>query len=95
LWNLLQVVETAHRTGHWEDLVRYLLMARKKAREAYVESELIYAYARTGRLADLEDFIAGGKILLFAFIFLVTRRMSRPWTWDMGAGCFSGESCIW
>ena len=34
-------------------------MARKKAREAYIESELIYAYARTGRLADLEDFIAG------------------------------------
>ncbi|CAG0883299.1 unnamed protein product [Cyprideis torosa] len=54
----MQVVETAHRTGHWEDLVRYLLMARKKTREAYIESELIYAYARTGRLADMEDFIA-------------------------------------
>ncbi|CAG0882402.1 unnamed protein product [Darwinula stevensoni] len=55
----MQVVETTHRTGHWEDLVRFLQMARKKTREAYVESELIYAYARTGRLADLEDFIAG------------------------------------
>ncbi|CAG0919676.1 unnamed protein product [Notodromas monacha] len=55
----MQVVDTAHRTGHWEDLVRYLLMAQKKAREAYVESELMYAYARTGRLAELEDFVAG------------------------------------
>lgn len=43
----------------WEDLVRYLQMARKKARESYVESELIYAYAKTNRLADLEEFVSG------------------------------------
>lgn len=55
----IDVVETAHKTGNWEDLVRYLQMARKKARESYIESELIYAYARTNRLADLEEFISG------------------------------------
>lgn len=55
----MDVVETAHRTSHWEDLVRYLQMARKKSRESYIESELIYAYARTNRLADLEEFISG------------------------------------
>ncbi|XKL64875.1 hypothetical protein PGB90_004961 [Kerria lacca] len=55
----IDVVETAHRTESWEDLVRYLQMARKKARESYIESELIYAYARTSRLADLEEFISG------------------------------------
>lgn len=44
--------------GQWEDLVRYLVMARRKARESYVESELAYAYAKTNRLADLEEFIA-------------------------------------
>lgn len=55
----VDVVETAHRTSHWEDLVRYLQMARKKARESFIESELIYAYARTNRLADLEEFISG------------------------------------
>ncbi|KAK3914014.1 Clathrin heavy chain [Frankliniella fusca] len=55
----MDVVETAHRTENWEDLVRYLQMARKKARESYIESELIYAYARTNRLADLEEFISG------------------------------------
>lgn len=43
----------------WEDLVRYLQMARKKARESYIETELIYAYAKTGRLADLEEFVSG------------------------------------
>ncbi|XP_054155438.1 clathrin heavy chain 1-like isoform X3 [Oppia nitens] len=55
----MDVVATAHRTNSWEDLVRYLQMARKKAREAYIESELIYAYAKTNRYADLEEFISG------------------------------------
>lgn len=57
--SFMEVVATAHRTESWEDLVRYLQMARKKARESYVESELIYAYAKTNRLADLEEFISG------------------------------------
>ncbi|XP_045503328.1 clathrin heavy chain [Colias croceus] len=55
----MDVVATASAQQSWEDLVRYLQMARKKARESYIESELIYAYARTGRLADLEEFISG------------------------------------
>jgi clathrin heavy chain len=53
----MDVVDTATRTENWEDLVRYLQMARKKARDTYVESELIYAYAKTSRFADLEEFI--------------------------------------
>ncbi|GBP00542.1 Clathrin heavy chain [Eumeta japonica] len=55
----MDVVATAAKQESWDDLVRYLQMARKKARESYIESELIYAYARTGRLADLEEFISG------------------------------------
>ncbi|RWS28918.1 clathrin heavy chain 1-like protein [Leptotrombidium deliense] len=55
----MDVVTTAHKSGSWEDLVRYLQMARKKARESHIESELIYAYAKTGRLADLEEFVSG------------------------------------
>lgn len=55
----MDVVNATHKTGSWEDLVRYLQMARKKARESHIESELIYAYAKTNRLADLEEFISG------------------------------------
>merc|ERR1739848_665640 len=33
-------------------------MARKKARDTFVESELIFAYAKTSRFADLEEFIS-------------------------------------
>ena len=33
-------------------------MARKKSRETYIETELIFAYAKTTRMADLEEFIS-------------------------------------
>ena len=49
----------AGASGNWEELVKYLQMARKKARETFIETELIYAYAKTNRLAELEEFISG------------------------------------
>ena len=45
--------------GNYEDLVRYLQMARKKTRETFIETELVFAFAKTNRLADLEEFISG------------------------------------
>ena len=30
---------------NWEELVKYLQMARKKARETFIETELVFAYA--------------------------------------------------
>ena len=55
----MDVVDAAGKSGNYEDLVRYLQMARKNARDPYVETELIYAYAKTNRLAELEEFISG------------------------------------
>ena len=46
-------------SGNYEDLVRYLQMARKKTRESFIETELVFAFAKTNRLADLEEFISG------------------------------------
>ena len=57
--NYIEVVNVAGSSGNWEDLVKYLQMARKKARETFIETELIYAYAKTNRLAELEEFISG------------------------------------
>lgn len=39
--------------------MKFLQMARKKSRESYVETELIFALAKTNRLAELEEFING------------------------------------
>ncbi|KPP70923.1 clathrin heavy chain 1-like, partial [Scleropages formosus] len=55
----MEVVQAASHSGNWEDLVKFLQMARKKARESYVETELIFALAKTNRLAELEEFING------------------------------------
>lgn len=53
----LDVIERANAAGSWEELVKYLLMVRKKLRDAKVDSELAYAYARVGDLAALDEFI--------------------------------------
>lgn len=56
----LYITWSAHFTlGNFEDLVRYLLMAHKKTREPFIETELVFAFAKTNRLADLEEFISG------------------------------------
>jgi len=55
----MEVVDVATKNDSWEDLVKYLQMARKKARETFIETELVFAYAKTNRLADLEEFISG------------------------------------
>lgn len=39
--------------------MKFLMMARKKARESYVETELVFALAKTNRLAELEEFVNG------------------------------------
>ena len=46
-------------SGNFEDLMRYLQMAHKKMRETYIEAELVFAFAKTNCLADLEGFISG------------------------------------
>ena len=53
----LDVIERANAAGAYEELVKYLLMVRKKLRDAKVDSELAYAYARVGDLAALDEFI--------------------------------------
>jgi clathrin heavy chain len=51
------VIETASRADKYEDLVRYLQMARKSLREPAIDTELAFAYARTDRLHDMEEFL--------------------------------------
>lgn len=57
--NYKAVCTTASESKNWEDLVRYLQMARKKTQETFIDSELAFAFAKTNRLTDLEEFICG------------------------------------
>ncbi|OAJ39008.1 hypothetical protein, variant [Batrachochytrium dendrobatidis JEL423] len=60
--NFAEVIHVGGRSNKFEELVIYLKQARKTVREASVESELLFAYAKTARLADLEDFISSPNL---------------------------------
>lgn len=54
-----KVIQQAEASDSFPSLVKYLLMARQtKQRDTEIDSELIYAYAQTDRLDELEDFIS-------------------------------------
>ncbi|KAF4363466.1 hypothetical protein F8388_016594 [Cannabis sativa] len=53
----LDVIRAAEDVNVYDDMVRYLLMVRQKVKEPKVDGELIYAYAKIDRLADIEEFI--------------------------------------
>ncbi|KAF8920783.1 clathrin heavy chain 1 [Mucidula mucida] len=55
--NFAEVIEISNRAGKHDDLVRFLQMARKSLREPKIDTELAYAYAKTDRLHDMEDFL--------------------------------------
>lgn len=55
----VEVIDAAHRTGNYSELVQYLRMVRKKVKEvARVDTELVYSLAFINQLAELEEFIA-------------------------------------
>ena len=56
--NFRPVTAAAEAAGFFEDLTKYLNMCRKMIKEPYIETELIYAMAKTNHLAELEDFIS-------------------------------------
>jgi len=41
--NYIEVSKKCAATGSWEDLLRYLTMARDRSREPYIETELCFA----------------------------------------------------
>jgi len=53
-----EVIEAAEQANLYDDLVRFLQMARTKGKEPTVDTELIWALAKTDNLRDLDDFIS-------------------------------------
>ena len=60
--NYSEVIEIATHAGKDEDLIKYLRMARKTLREPPIDTALAFAYARTDRLSELEDFLRGTNV---------------------------------
>ena len=57
-----EVISVCFQQAAFEPLITYLQMARRKTKEQFIDSELIYAFAMTNRLTELEDFIAGPNV---------------------------------
>jgi len=54
-----EVIEAARKAGLYDELVKFLKMARTKVREPRVDSELAYALAKNPKLeSELTDFLA-------------------------------------
>jgi len=55
----VEVIQAAEREELFDDLVNFLLMARKTAKDQLVDTELVYSYAKTDALAAMEEFVSG------------------------------------
>merc|ERR1711871_731028 len=56
------VIARSKMSNDFAALTEYLIMCRKKVKESVIDTELVYAYARTDSLADMEEFISGSNI---------------------------------
>merc|ERR1719163_1120180 len=56
------VISAADTSGNHTELATYLVMCRKKVKEAHVDTELIYAYAKSQQFAQLEEFISAPNV---------------------------------
>jgi len=56
------VINAAKNDEIYDDLIQFLKMARSKLKEPSIDNELIYCYAKSGRLADMEEFITQSNV---------------------------------
>ena len=58
----VMVCAEANASEIWAELIPYLKMARKTMQENLVDTELIYAYAKTNDLTEMEVFVNGPNV---------------------------------
>merc|ERR1719440_1089675 len=56
------VIAATDASGTFAELATYLVMCRKKVKEAHLDTSLIYAYAKSAMYADLEEFISAPNV---------------------------------
>merc|ERR1719157_130553 len=52
-----EVIQAAEREENYEELIRFLQMARNKVKDQLIDGELVFSLARTERLAEMEEFV--------------------------------------
>jgi len=56
------VINAADQVGCYSELVTYLVMCRKKVKEAHIDTSLIFAYAKSEMYAELDEFISAPNV---------------------------------
>merc|ERR1719217_242796 len=52
-----ELIQKAEREENYAELTKFLLMARGKIKDQLIDGELIYSYAKTENLAEMEEFV--------------------------------------
>ncbi|KAJ8099651.1 hypothetical protein POJ06DRAFT_114030 [Lipomyces tetrasporus] len=60
--NYQEVIDIASHAGRDEELVKFLVLARKTIREPVVDSQLLLSYARIGKLPEFEELLSGPNV---------------------------------
>jgi len=58
----VRVCDAANEAEIWTELIPFLKMARKNLQENLLDTEIIYAYAKTNNLTELEVFVNGPNV---------------------------------
>jgi len=58
----VMVCAEANEAEIWVELIPFLKMARKTLQENLIDTELIYAYAKTNNLTEMEQFVSGPNV---------------------------------
>ncbi len=56
------VIDIADSAGKFEELIKFLLMAREHYKEPKIDGEIIVAYAELGKLNEIESFLNGSNV---------------------------------
>merc|ERR1719253_2342253 len=58
----VEICSEANDAGIYAELIPFLIMCRKNLQENLLDTELIYAYAKTNNLAEMEKFVSGPNV---------------------------------
>ncbi|KAH3675861.1 hypothetical protein WICMUC_002431 [Wickerhamomyces mucosus] len=60
--NYEAVIDIADSAGKFEELIKYLVVARQQLKEPKIDGELIIAYAELGKLNEIESLLNGSNV---------------------------------
>lgn len=57
-----EVIHLAERQEKYEELIKYLIMAREHKKDKLIDGELVFSYAKCDKLVEIEAFISGTNV---------------------------------